>query len=64
MKTVTAWEVKKGDRIRVSFKGKSYEMTVEWLKQYPEDCNVSFWGTYCLQFVGASEQVILLEEAK
>jgi hypothetical protein len=60
-KTISAWEVQKGDKVQVNYKGKTYVITVEWLKQYADDCKVSLWGESVLSFIGASEAVILLE---
>jgi hypothetical protein len=64
MKTITAWEVKVGDKIKVRFKNRDYEFEVQWINKYEEDCTVSFWGLYALSFIGASEQVILIENGK
>lgn len=62
MKTMTAWETKVGQRVRVLYNGKYYEMVVEWLKRHEEDCTISLWGSSVLSGIGASEMVILIDE--
>jgi hypothetical protein len=61
-KTITAWEVKLGQRVRIEYKGKTYEQVVEWINRNTEENTISLWGVYALSFIGASERVILIDE--
>jgi hypothetical protein len=62
IKTMTASEVKVGQRIQIRYKHKDYVMVVEWICKSEDGCQVSFWGDYALSFIGASERVILIDE--
>lgn len=64
MKTITAWEIKAGDQIRIKNPndGKTYEMTVDWIKKYTDESTVSVWGSWVIDNVGASQAVTLVGE--
>ena len=58
MKTITAWELKPGMKIR--FKG--YEMWVETVRKNESECTVSLWGSWVFFGVGASENIVCISE--
>ena len=60
-KTISAWEIKSGDMIRISHKGQRYEMNVESVRKNNEESTVSIWGSWVFFGIGASEAVILVE---
>ena len=62
MKTITALEVKQGDKIRIRHNNESYEMYVSNAIFRSDEGTVTLWGSWVLFGVPVSQYVILVSE--